>query len=204
MRIVQQAVTLEYATERPQEAIERAGRTCYRSEEMAGEGTAGTFCRMLIARGHCSVLEHASATFRIVCDRGVSHELVRHRLASYSQESTRFCNYSTERLGNGDLAFVEPPGLNGATRSLWWSICSDAESAYNQMIQHGATPEIARSVLPNALKTEIVMTANLREWREIFRQRCAKAAHPQMREVAMMVLAELRRIAPDVFADLAY
>lgn len=199
MRIVPQAALLESYTPDPQRVIEAAGRTCYRSTP--GFNTAGAFCKMLIARGHESVLEHAFATFRIVCDRGVSHELVRHRIASFSQESTRFCNYAKDHFGK-ELTFVEPPGLTGGARDEWLTAVSSAELRYLALIEMGQPPEIARSVLPTCLKTQLVMTANFREWRTVLRQRCSPKAHPQMREIARMLLDQLLVIAPDVFDDL--
>ena len=203
MRIVQQAVKLECATADPQEVIEQAGRTCYRSEEKAGEGTAGPFCRMLIARGHCSVLEHATATFRIVCDRGVSHELVRHRLASYSQESTRFCNYSKEQFGR-EITVIRPVFFVPDTTNynIWAKACWIAERNYFDLLDIGATPQEARAVLPNSLKTEIVMTANLREWHHVLKLRTSKAAHPQMRQVMVPLLAEFKRGLAPIFDDI--
>lgn len=198
MRIVAPSANLESSTPEPQRVVERAGRTCYRSEGKAGPDTAPAFCRMLIARGHESVLEHASATFRIVCDRGVSHELVRHRIASFSQESTRYCDYAK----TDGLEFIEPPGMKGGARDTWILAVEAAEHSYLELRRRGVPPGIARSVLPNALRTEIVITANLREWRTIISQRCSSRAHPQMRDVMCLVRASLLQIAPAVFEDL--
>lgn len=179
--------------------IERYGRTCYKSEERITEDSAHTFVRMLIKRGHESVLEHEKVTVRIICDRGVSHELVRHRIASYSQESTRYCDY-----GNGDVAFVRPCFLaeDSAAMDLWRKHMLDCERAYHIARSIGWTPQEARSLLPSSLKTEIVMTTNLREWRHFFRLRTAKAAHPQMREVAIPLLVAFKAAVPVVFEDI--
>lgn len=198
MKTVQPAVLLEAYTPQAQGVIECAGRTCYRSEGKAGPDTAGPFVRMLIRRGHESVLEHASATLRFVCDRGVSHELVRHRLASFSQESTRYCDYAKA----DGIEFIEPPGLTGGVRDTWRHAVTSAEHRYRELRSLGVPPEIARSVLPTALRTEIVVTANFREWRTILKQRCAPQAHPQMREVMLLARDLLYAVAPDVFADL--
>jgi len=176
--------------------LERCGRTAYKSEAKTGPGTAETFVAMLKARGHWSVLEHESVSVRIVCDRGVSHELVRHRLASYTQESTRYCRYQDE------IAVIEPLGLTVCQRAYWRAAVEAAESSYMEMLGQGAKPEIARSVLPTCLKTEIVVTANLREWHHIFRLRTAKAAHPQMRQIMLPLLAEFRRRIPVLYDDL--
>jgi thymidylate synthase (FAD) len=178
--------------------IERAGRTCYKSEAKITQDSAEKFVRMVIAKGHESVLEHEKATVRVVCDRGVSHEIVRHRIASYSQESTRFCDYAKA----GEIQVIQPPGLGEICLTLWADAARTAEAIYNNMRGWGLPPEIARSVLPTCLKTEIVMTMNLREWRHFFRLRTAKAAHPQMRELTIPMLAEFKRLIPVVFEDI--
>lgn len=192
--------------------IEYAGRTCYKSEDKISQTSAPQFAKMILERGHESVIEHASATVRFVCDRGVSHEIVRHRLASYSQESTRYCDYQ-----GGHVAFVIPPWcadiepgtyvlmdkpMSCSVESLgWFAAMEGAEEYYKNLRARGWRPEQARSVLPNSLKTEIVMTANLREWRHFFKLRTAAAAHPQMREVACPLLAKMREFMPVVFDD---
>jgi thymidylate synthase (FAD) len=157
---------------------------------------------MLIARGHESVLEHAKISVRIVCDRGVSHEIVRHRIASYSQESTRYCNYSHSKFG-GEITFIRPIFWleNSAEMHLWEQAMQNAEDTYNELLKSEATPEMARSVLPNSLKTEVCTTMNLRAWRHFFKLRTAKAAHIQMREVACMLLAEFLELLPCVFEE---
>lgn len=183
--------------------IEKAGRTCYKSEDRITDESAGAFVRMLIERGHESVLEHESITVRFICDRGISHEIVRHRLASYSQESTRYCNYSGDRFGS-ELTFIKPcffKEKKGAYCS-WYNSIDFAECAYFDMLDDGCTPQEARSVLPNSVKTEVVMTANLREWRHFLKLRTAKAAHPQMRELTVPLLKELQERIPVVFDDI--
>lgn len=194
--------------------IELAGRTCYKSEDRITEDSADKFVAMIRDRGHESVLEHEKMTVRFICDRGVSHEIVRHRLASFSQESTRYCDYT-----KGHLTFVIPPWLDpevtpgvyedrfmaarGASATMIWLHCvSDAERHYKELRAEGWKPEEARSVLPNSLKTEIVVTANLREWRLIFKQRTAAAAHPQMRELMIPLLQEMKQLLPAVFGDI--
>ena len=183
--------------------IERAGRTCYKSEDMITDDSAAQFVRMIIKRGHESVLEHEKISVLFVCDRGVSHELVRHRIASFSQESTRYCNYSKDKFG-GELTFIRPPLNHTEEKDSWEWVMQQAEEAYLQLIRFGVSPQIARSVLPNSLKTEIVMTANLREWRTIFKQRTAPAAHPQMRELMCPLLDALQEALPAVFDDINY
>lgn len=183
--------------------IEKAGRTCYKSEDRITEESAKVFVRMLIERGHESVLEHASITVRFVCDRGVSHEIVRHRIASFSQESTRYCNYSNDRFGS-ELTFIKPcffKEKKGAYCS-WYNSIDFAECAYFDMLDDGCTPQEARSVLPSSIKTEVVMTANLREWRHFLKLRTSTAAHPQMRELTVPLLKELQERIPVVFDDI--
>ena len=186
--------------------IELCGRTCYKSEDRINDGSTEKFVRGILKSGHESVIEHVSVTGRFICDRGVSHEIVRHRIASYSQESTRYCNYSAEKFG-GELTFIDPCGAFGwedgaEDQSRWMGAMADAENAYFDMIECGANPEEARSVLPNSLKTELVCTMNLREWRHFFRLRCSERAHPQMREVALIALDVMREAIPVVFDDL--
>jgi thymidylate synthase (FAD) len=183
--------------------LERAGRTCYRSEGRASEGSAGPFVRPLIRRGHHSVIEHESLSLLLVCDRGVSHELVRHRLASFSQESTRYVNYGHGPEGRGlvvvrPLFFVEGSGKY----NLWLRAMEAAEAAYLDLLEAGATAQEARTVLPNSLKTEIVITANMREWRHILGLRCGPAAHPQMREIMNLVRARFVELLPEIFEDI--
>lgn len=182
--------------------IERCGRVCYKSEEKIDENSANTFVANIIKRGHEAVLEHWSITVKFVVDRGVSHEIVRHRIASYSQESTRYCNYSKKGFGK-EITVIEPSFLkNDSKREIWLRTCECAENAYFSMLEQGCTPQEARSVLPNSLKTEVVMTANLREWRHFFKLRTAIAAHPQMREIAIPLLQKMKELIPIVFDDI--
>lgn len=184
--------------------IERAGRTCYKSEEKITDDSAEKFVRGLIKSGHHSVIEHHSVTARIVSNRGVTHELVRHRLAAYSQESTRYCNY-----GGREMAFIRPVWLNLSggpgypETKLFLMALQQSEDSYNEMLKLGWSPQQAREVLPNALKTEIVMTANLREWRHVFKLRCDRAAHPQIRALMLEGLSKMAEAVPAVFDDLA-
>lgn len=184
---------------------ELAARNCYKSEDKIGEGTAEKLIRGCIKRGHESVIEHASVTFRMICDRGVTHELVRHRMASYSQESTRYVNYDKK-----EIEFIYPFWYNKVPdeaidfndltdrerkyRCMWWAMnaaASEAEENYECMISAGATPQEARAVLPNMLKTDIVVTMNMREIRHFIKLRAAKAAHPDIRILAKALFYEL-------------
>jgi len=202
MREIEPAVELLWITPNALRIIEAAGRTCYKSEDKIADGTAPDFVRRLLARGHESVIEHATASFRIITDRGISHEIVRHRLASYSQESTRYCNYAREKFG-GEIAVIRPPGMTIEQEAHWRRACEEAERAYFALLAAGATPQIARAVLPTCLKTELVMTATFREWRHFIRLRAAPAAHPQMAAIAERIHQILLRECPEVFEDLS-
>ena len=183
--------------------IEIAGRVCYKSEHLITQGSANSFIKRIIERGHESVIEHEKITVRIVCDRGVSHEIVRHRIASYSQESTRYCNYSQEKFGK-ELTFIKPCFWDAESKeyALWERQMAEIESNYITLINFGASSEQARSILPNSLKTEIIVTMNLREWRHFFKLRTAKQAHPQMREIAIPLYTKLCGILPSIFDDI--
>lgn len=180
--------------------IEQCGRVCYKSEGKTTESSAPAFVANIIKRGHEAVLEHFDITVKFICDRGVSHEIVRHRMASYCQESTRYCNYAKDDFGN-EITVIEPYYLDAQGLYLWRRACEAAEASYFELLNWGCTPQEARAVLPNSLKTEVVMTANLREWRHFFKLRTAPAAHPQMREVAKMLLKQMREMVPVVFDD---
>lgn len=211
--------------------IEEAARCCYKSEAQIKDGSAEKLIQFLIDHGHESVLEHSRITVKFIVDRGVSHELVRHRLASYSQESTRYCNYSQDKFGE-EITVIEPCFFDDISDELktqirkvllgdfssfipsdkvtqkmnqysnWFDTCYAAEQGYFNMLRNGAKPEEARSVLPNSLKTEIFVTANFREWRHILQLRTGVKAHPQIREVMVPLLAELKTKIPVLFDDI--
>ncbi len=190
--------------------IEAAGRTCYKSEDKMTEDSASKFITMVIKRGHESVIEHESISVRFIVDRGVTHEMARHRLVAFSQESTRYCNY------NGGVTFIIPPWINiepGVHWLLdnanldnntwkWYLAMATAEETYCELLKGNCSPQQARSVLPNSLKTEIVMTANLREWRHVLKLRTSHTAHPQMREIMVPLLEELTILLPEIFGDI--
>lgn len=205
MKIIEASYSIETPIDGAEilKSIEKAGRTCYKSEDRITAESAENFVRTLIERGHESVLEHESITVRFICDRGISHEIVRHRIASFSQESTRYCNYSNDRFRN-NITFIKPCFLEDGTGGykLWKQAMFVAEKEYFDLLNWGFTSQEARSVLPNSTKTEIVMTANLREWRHFLKLRTAKAAHPQMRELTVPLLKELQERIPVVFDDI--
>ena len=192
--------------------IEKIGRVCYKSEGNITEESAERFIRNILKRGHESVIEHESVTIRMVCDRGVTHEIVRHRIASYSQESTRYCNYSGDKFDNQITVIDIANGFqydltkenDRAKYEVWTQAMENAEKSYFRMLELGATPQEARSVLPNSLKTEIVVTMNLRGWRHFFKLRVDNHAHPQMREVASIALEEFKKKLPIFFNDLEF
>ncbi len=180
--------------------LEKYGRVAYKSEDSITEDSAERFLSIIIKRGHESILEHANITVRFICDRGVTHEIVRHRLVAYTQESTRYCNYAKK-----GVTFIKPPFWEkGSPQDVMWeSAMFNAATTYEWMIENGCSPQEARSVLPNSLKTEIVTTANIREWRHILKLRCSKSAHPQMRELMIPLLIELKQALPVLFGDIS-
>jgi len=183
--------------------IEKAGRVCWKSEDKINDGSDEAFVGRIIKIGHESVIEHQSATVLFICDRGITHELVRHRLCSFSQESTRYANYSNGKFGSEITVIKTPFYEEGTTRyNLWKSACEFAEQQYLKLIAEGSRPEEARSVLPNSLKTELYMTTNMREWRHVFKLRCANGAHPQVRQIMLPLLNEFARKVPVMFGDL--
>ena len=180
--------------------IEKIGRICYKSEDRITETSATPFIKTLLSLQHESVLEHQNITVIITCDRGVSHELVRHRIASYTQASTRYCNYSNDKFGN-EITVIKPLFWEETdpSYSLWKSANEYLERVYMEMLQNKCKPEEARSILPNSLATEIVITTNLRQWRHILKLRTSNKAHSQMREVMIPLLNELKKLVPVIF-----
>src|SRR3990170_411644 len=179
--------------------LERIGRVSYKSEDKITEDSAAKFVKMLINSGHESVIEHVSLTAYIITDRGVSHELVRHRIASFTQESTRFCNYSKGKFGS-ELTFIQP--VDFILDEFDYNELDFIEEHYTKYIKNGSSPQQARYFLPNGLKTELYMTMNLREWRHFFKLRTSPKAHPQMRALALGMLSNLRHMIPVIFEDI--
>ena len=180
--------------------LERYARTCYKSEKKITATSAPEFIRKILESGHESVIEHEKITIRIICDRGVSHQIVRHRIGSYSQESTVYCDY----FKKGSITVIEPLFFKGDQEKMqeWKETMLACEQAYNRLRKLGASPAEARSVLPNSLKTDIVITYNLREWRHFFKVRCSKRNHPQMREITIPLLREFQKQIPVLFDDI--
>ena len=186
--------------------IERCARVCYKSEDRITDGSAEKMVAALIRSGHEAMLEHYSFTVKFICDRGIANELVRHRIASFAQESSRYCCYAKDKFGK-ELTFINPcfwePDSDNYAR--WFHEMDEAEKTYLAMIESGATPEQARDILPMSIKTEIVMTANLREWRHFLKLRAEGVTgkpHPQMLEITIPFLNELKQKIPVVFDDI--
>lgn len=198
MKIVKPSVELLWITPNPELEIEKAGRTCYKSEDRMTPESSVEFCKMMKVRGHHAMIEHAVASFRVITDRGISHEIVRHRIASFAQESTRYCNYRSDKF-DGECSFIQPPGLSGIAYETWERAVLEAEESYFFMLGEGCSPQIARSVLPTCLKTEIVMTTNFRSWLNFIYLRSSMSAHPQIRPIAIEINNILADHAPSIF-----
>lgn len=197
--------------------IERIGRECYKSNDRITEdgSSAKKFVKMLIDQGHEAMIEHCSLSVYFTVDRGVTHEMVRHRLASFAQESTRYVNYSLDKFGNEINVIDICEGIKldkkmskmdseiiGKIIAEWFEAMVDAEIHYMKMIELGATPQIARGVLPTSTKAGITITANYREWRHFFQLRTPETAHPQIRQVMIPLLTELKTKIPVIFDDI--
>ena len=204
MRIVEPEVifTPEMSGEEILKKLERVARTCYKSEDKISETSAEGFIRGIVKSGHEAMIEHVSLTVRIICDRGISHEIVRHRLCSFAQASTRYCSYDKDKFGN-EISVICPKDIreNEEMFEIWKEAMEASEKAYMQLLKT-TTPQIARSVLPTALQTEIVVTANLREWRHFLKLRTESGAHPQIREIAAKILDIFKKNVPVIFDDI--
>jgi thymidylate synthase (FAD) len=189
-------------------SIVDAARVCYLTEDMSAPDANKKLFDKLWERKHLAMFEHAHIAARLVVDRGVTHELVRHRIGvAFAQESTRYCNYSTNRLGN-EIKVISPfktaitdyeRAGGDPAKAAWWSAVSTAEESYFKMIKNGYPPEIARSVLPTCTASTIVVTANIREWFHIFSLRAQPEAHPAMRSIMYEVLRKFVTLYPFIF-----
>lgn len=179
--------------------LSKAGHVCYQVEKIETLEEQQAFYKRLVQRGHVSVLEHVSMSVSIVTDRGMTHELVRHRIAAYSQESTRYCNY-----GGKPIQVIYQDGfknLNQIDLQFIDDVLNDIEGLYTYLLDRGVAPQWARAILPTCLKTEIVVTYNLRQWRHVLKQRLAPAAHPMMQELMQLILKQFLTIYPTLFWD---
>lgn len=208
MKVIQQSYEILTDLSNPIETIlkpiERAGRVCYKSENNITDDSCLTFCKNILNRGHEAVIEHSQLSVKFIVDRAIANELVRHRIASYCQESTRYVNYSKDKFGN-EIKVIEPEDLlprDSTDYNIWWMSCKNAEEAYMAMLSNNVKPEIARNVLPLSTATEIIMTANIREWRSVMRLRTNSRAHPQMRSIMRKLLDDLKSKVPVLFDDI--
>ena len=184
--------------------LEKAGRTCYKSEDLITDNSCDKFVGAILSKHHESVIEHVSITVKFIGSRSMSHQLVRHRIASYSQESQRYCNYTRNKFG-GDIIFIKPIKYDGwdfNTQGLFDGALSIAETHYQELIAAGLQAQDARDVLPNACKTEVVATMNLRSWRHFFKMRTDVHAQDEIRFLANQLLAEFKKELPIIFGDL--
>jgi thymidylate synthase (FAD) len=202
MRIIDQSHEIKHYPKNLLQDLEEAGRTCYKSEDKITSTSAAGFVSRIIKAGHHAMIEFGDITVRFVTNRGVTHELVRHRLCSFAQESTRYVSYDE------GMEFVRPVWIDNCeaspARTTWLYHCHASETKYKQLIDYGWKAEEAREVLPNSLKSEILMKGNIREWRHIFKLRCANGAHPQMRALMRPLLKECQELMPVVFDDITY
>lgn len=185
--------------------IERAGRICYKSENNITDDSCIQFCKMLCERGHEAMIEHSHLSVKFTIDRAIANELVRHRICSFAQESTRYCSYNKNKFGN-EIKVIVPDELEQdiVNYSIWYESCLHAENAYMALLSNNVKAEIARDVLPLSTATEILVTANIREWRQIFRLRTSAFAHPQMRSIMRDLLSELKTKIPVLFDDIQF
>lgn len=220
MLIIQPEIQVEnYDGIKIMKNIERACRTCYRSEELITEDSYKKLLKNCINRGHESILEHEKITIRMICDIGVYKDLTRHRFGSFSIESTRYCNYSKDKFDN-EIKFIEPvfytPGemeeyndpikKNDCLKTQYWERCMKfIESDYMDMTNIvGAKPDELRMLLPHSTAAEVTMTANIREWRHILGLRCSKAAHPAIRQLLIPLLLKFKEDMPELFSAIDY
>lgn len=186
--------------------IERVGRVCYKSESNITQDSYIKFCKMLRDRGHEAMIEHSQLSVKFIVNRAIANEIVRHRLFSFAQESTRYINYSKDKFGN-EIKVIEPEWLlpsNSSVYQFWYNSCKNAEDAYMALLYDNVKPEIARDVLPLSTATEIVVTGNIREWRHFFKLRCDSKAHPQIVSISRKLLNDLKSKIPVLFDDIKY
>ena len=185
--------------------IERACRTCYRSEGSIDDESYKRLIKNCINRGHESVLEHEKVTIRMICDIGVYKDLTRHRFGSFSIESTRYCNYGKDKFEN-EIKFIEPVNIDKTSELYkdWYRTVDFIEQEYVRMSRMGATPDQMRMILPHSTAAEVTMTANIREWRHILKLRASKMAHPAIQQLMIPLLLHFKTIMPELFSDIPY
>jgi thymidylate synthase (FAD) len=206
MKLVEPVIYVEkYDAKKIMHRIERACRTCYRSENLITEDSYKNLLKNCINRGHESILEHEKISIRMICDIGVYKDLTRHRFASFSIESTRYCNYGKDKFDN-EIKFIKPVHIEEGTKifEIWQSGLQGIENAYLEMAKEGALPDQMRMILPHSTAAEVNMTANIREWRHILSLRCQKMTHPAIRQLLIPFLLKLKEDMPELFEDVEY
>lgn len=185
--------------------LERACRTCYRSESSISDDSYKRLLKNCINRGHESILEHEKITIRMICDIGVYKDLTRHRFASFSIESTRYCNYGKDKFDN-EIKFIKPCNIDDSTQTytIWLDTMSFIEKQYLLMSNNNATPDQMRMILPHSTASEVTMTSNIREWKHILELRCSNKAHPSVQQVMIPLLLHFKEKMPDIFEDVEY
>lgn len=205
MKIIKPLIEVEdYNGIKIMKNIERACRTCYRSEGMITDDSYKRLLTNCLNRGHESVLEHEKITVRMTCDIGVYKDLTRHRFGSFSIESTRYCNYGKDKFDN-EIKFIDPCNMDEKELfNEWYSACTEIEQRYLKMAELGATPDQMRMILPHSTAAQITMTCNIREWRHILTLRCSQAAHPAIRQILIPLLLKFKKDMPELFSDIEY
>lgn len=205
MKIIKPLIEVEdYDGIRIMKNIERACRTCYRSEGMITDDSYKRLLTNCLNRGHESVLEHEKITVRMTCDIGVYKDLTRHRFGSFSIESTRYCNYGKDKFDN-EIKFIDPCNMDEKELfNEWYSACTEIEQRYLKMAELGATPDQMRMILPHSTAAQVTMTCNIREWRHILDLRTKKMTHPAIRQILIPLLLKFKKDMPELFSDIEY
>ena len=205
MKLIEPRVCVEsYDSRKIMKNLERACRTCYRSEDLITEESYKTLLKNCINRGHESILEHEKITIRMTCDVGVYKDLTRHRFASFSIESTRYCNYGKDKFDN-EINFIRPIFADELDKfNIWEDTMKTIEDAYMKMVAAGYKPDEMRMILPHSVAAEVTMTANIREWKHILDLRTKKMAHPAVQQVMIPLLLNFKKNMPEIFGDIEY
>lgn len=206
MKIIEPTIEIENVDyKKIMKNLEKACRTCYRSEDKITDESYKTLLKNCINRGHESILEHEKITIQMVCDIGVYKDLTRHRIASFSIESTRYCNYGKDKFEN-QIKFIKPVNMEENTElyAEWKNNCEEIEKHYIKMAKLGATPDQMRMILPHSTAALVTMTANVREWKHILELRASAHAHPSVEQVMIPLLIHFKENMPEIFENIEY
>lgn len=206
MKIIEPKIYVEnYDGIKIMKRLERACRTCYKSENLITEDSYKHLLTNCLNRGHESILEHEKISIRMICDIGVYKDLTRHRFASFSIESTRYCNYGKDKFDN-EIKFIKPVHIEEGTENykIWEDTMKYIEKQYMEMGEKKATPDQMRMLLPHSTAAEVCMTANIREWRHILSLRCSKMTHPAVRQLLIPLLLKFKKDMPELFENVEY